>query len=93
MVATGVRRGKSRHFDCHLMRQILNTELSDDDIKYLSILFERLGAVHSEFEYCQTIFASSPDRVEQLKQDAAAVINMQDRIELWVTGTPPIKRF
>ncbi|EEP4004650.1 hypothetical protein HB435_002606 [Salmonella enterica subsp. enterica serovar Stanley] len=49
----------------------------------LSTLYERLGAVAHELEYCNVLL---PEHSEQLDLDAAATYAMMRRIEQWATN-------
>ncbi|HCA3439722.1 TPA: hypothetical protein MO340_004286 [Salmonella enterica subsp. salamae serovar 35:g,m,s,t:-] len=71
----------------------MERKLTNQDIEHLSRLYERLEAAAEELDYCKKIFSSSPEHVEQLQLDESAIYAICDRIELWATGTPPIKRY
>ncbi|TGW18634.1 hypothetical protein E5P20_22815 [Escherichia coli] len=51
---------------------------TDDSITQLSSLYERLGAVAHELEYCKILL---PEHSEQLDLDAAATYAMMLRTE------------
>ncbi|CGC83851.1 hypothetical protein K9T19_003460 [Salmonella enterica subsp. enterica serovar Typhi] len=56
---------------------------TDDSITQLSSLYERLGAVAHELEYCIILL---PEHSEQLDLDAAATYAMMLRIEQWAAN-------
>lgn len=71
----------------------IERDISEDDLKLMSRLFEHLMAVSDELGYCEWIYAGEPEKITQLKQDRDAVNAIKDRIELWATGTNSVKRF
>lgn len=75
------------------MGKIKTTEnnLSHDEIVLLSRLYERLGAMAEELDYCKKIL--SPDQTSGIDDDIAMIYKISDRVVLWATGSPPVKRY
>lgn len=55
----------------------------NDELTQLSTLFERLGAVAHELEYCKVLF---PEYSEQLDRDTAETYAIMRRIEQWASN-------